>query len=80
MGKSASYFLDPLKVFIKLHPNVPHSETVCRAHDSATKTKVHRHTSRSLGSVAGDIAVLQTAVLLRLHHPKGPRNTPTSAE
>ena len=36
------------KFFIKLHPNVPLSETVCRSNDLATKTlKGHGHISRS---------------------------------
>ena len=37
------------KFFIKLYPNVPLSETVCRSNDSATITlKCHGHISRSL--------------------------------
>ena len=34
-------------IFIKLHPNVPLSEVVCRANDSATQTQGQGHTSRS---------------------------------
>ena len=99
-------------IFIKLYPNVPLSETMCRTYDSATHTQGQGHTSRSCDllfnlcplhiswilltifikhhsnvfsqwvgvqdpwlsyansksweSVAGDMAVLQTAVLLLL--------------
>ena len=53
---------NPLKVFIKLHPNVPLSERVCRCNDSATKTlKGHGHILRSL-----DIFTLQFSVWLCL--------------
>ena len=34
-------------IFIKLHPNVPLSEMVCRTNDSATQTQGQGHTSRS---------------------------------
>ena len=34
-------------LFIKLHPNVPLSEVVCRTNDSATQTQGQGHTSRS---------------------------------
>ena len=49
--------------FIKRHSNVPLSELVCRNHDSAMQTQNQGHTSRSWDSAAGDMAVLQTAVL-----------------
>ena len=51
-------------IFIKLHSNVPISEMMCRALDSATQTQGHHgDTWRSQDSAAGDIAVLQTAIL-----------------
>ena len=40
------------------------SKTGCRTHDSALQTLGLGHTSRSCDSAAGDLAVLQTAVLL----------------
>ena len=53
-------------IYIKLHLNVPLSEFVCRTHDSAIQTQRQGHNSRSWNSAAGDLAVLQTAVLLCL--------------
>ena len=41
---------EPLRLwtdFIKLHPNVPLSEVVCRTNGSATQTQGQGHTSRS---------------------------------
>ena len=35
----ATYLLNPLKNFIKRHPNVPLSEVMCRANDSATHSQ-----------------------------------------
>ena len=45
---SAPYPLNPLmNMFIKLHLNVPLSETVCITHDSASQTQGQGHTSKS---------------------------------
>ena len=44
-------------IFIKLHPNVPLNEMVCRIHDSDMQTQDQGQ---------GDLAVLQTAVLFYL--------------
>ena len=51
-------------IFIKLHSNVPLSELVCKTHDSAMQTQSQGHTLNKVwNSAAGDMAVLQTAVL-----------------
>ena len=44
--------------------NVPLNETVCSSHDSAMQSQGQGLTSRSWDSVAEDLAVLQTAVLI----------------
>ena len=36
-----------LAIFIKLHPNIPLSERMCRSYDSVTQTSGQGHTSRS---------------------------------
>ena len=44
---SAPYLFNPLIFFIKLYPDVPLIERVCRTHDSAMQTQGQGHTSRS---------------------------------
>ena len=56
---------EPFEGF-SLNSNVPLSEFVCRSDDSAMQTQSKGHTSRSWYSALGDLAVLQTAVLLLL--------------
>ena len=58
-------------IFIKLHPNVPHSETVCRMYDSATLTQGKGYTSRLWDSAAGDLAVLFMFLVAKMALPPG---------
>ena len=62
---STPYLPNPLYDF---HSAVPLGKTVCRTHDSVTLTQGQGYTSMLWDSAAGDLAVLQTAVLFRGKH------------
>ena len=57
------------RFFIKLHPNVPLSEVVCIANDSAMQTQGQGHTSRSwdlpLNFVSFELTICQ--IFIELH-------------
>ena len=55
-------------IYVKLHSTILLRETVCRTQDSATLTQGQGYTSMLWDSAAGDLAVLQIAVLFSGKH------------
>ena len=60
------YLLHIRTIFVKLYSILPLSETMCRTYDSTTLTQGQEYTSMLWDTAAGDLDVIQIAVLFKL--------------